>query len=61
MGDGYYGNYPQPCGFGWNVHANEPAAGPGDDVFIKKECIAKRTLPSLFAIKVVCYYRYFFP
>lgn len=48
----YYGNYPQPCGYGWNEQATQPA-DPGDDVFVKTECISKRTLPSLFAIKVV--------
>ncbi|KAF7996863.1 hypothetical protein HCN44_002509 [Aphidius gifuensis] len=48
----YYGNYPQPCGYGWNEQATQPA-DPGDDVFVKSECVSKRTLPSLFAIKVL--------
>ncbi|XP_011304763.1 calpain-A isoform X5 [Fopius arisanus] len=44
-----YGNYEQPCGYGWN----EAATQPGNDVFVKKECQVKRVLPSLFAIKVL--------
>lgn len=48
MGD-YYGNYPQACGYGWSEHAVQP----GIDVFVKEVCEVKKTLPSLFNIKVV--------
>ncbi|XP_034934103.1 calpain-A isoform X3 [Chelonus insularis] len=52
MGDGYYGNYPQSCGYGWNIQSNEPTE-PGNDVFVKKVCEVKRVLPSLSNIKVL--------
>ncbi|KAK0096665.1 hypothetical protein PV326_004775 [Microctonus aethiopoides] len=48
MGD-YYGNNSQACGYGWNTQAIEP----GVDVFVKTICEVKKTLPSLFAIKVL--------
>lgn len=46
---GFYGSYPQSCGYGWSKEATEP----GNDIFVKTVCEVKRVLPSLFNIKVV--------
>ncbi|XP_057319385.1 calpain-A isoform X4 [Microplitis mediator] len=46
---GFYGSYPQSCGYGWSKEATEP----GNDIFVKTVCEVKRVLPSLFNIKVL--------